>query len=75
MLSDSSPILEDNSKFIQSLLGIVQLRIALVAHTAASAGAHFQEIRGVALDIARTGHAGRHLPGHEVGSKQVARTG
>ena len=39
-------------EFIQSFLGIVQFRITLVAYTAASAGAYFQEICGMALDVA-----------------------
>ena len=39
-------------KLIQSFFRIVQFRITLVAHTAASASAYFQEICGMALDVA-----------------------
>ena len=39
-------------ELIQPFLRIVQFRITLVTYTAASAGAYFQEICGMALDVA-----------------------
>ena len=39
-------------ELIQSFLRIIQFRIAPVAYTATSAGAYFQEICGMALDVA-----------------------
>lgn len=39
-------------ELIQSFLRIIQFRIALVAYTATSAGAYFQEICGMSLDVA-----------------------
>ena len=61
-------------KLIQSFFRIVQFRITLVAHTAASASAYFQEICGMALDVAWTGNTGRCFLGNEIGSKQITRT-
>ena len=39
-------------ELIQSFLRIIQFRMALVAYTATSAGADFQELCGMALEVA-----------------------